>query len=54
MFLIIKRKTKAQNKKTDIKKILTQRELSQIEKLEKDMAFMRGNIQEINKKSSCF
>ncbi len=49
VFSVIERKRNAGNNKNEIKKKPTKKELSEIEKLKKDIAVMKNNIKDINK-----
>ena len=50
VFSIIERKSKAENEKKEIKKKPTKRELSEFEKMKKELALVKNNFEDLNKK----
>ena len=50
VFSVSERKTISESKKLDVKKESTKRELSEIEKIKKNLALVKNNVEDLNKK----
>ncbi len=50
VFSVVERKSKVGNEKKEIKKKPTKRELSEIERIKKDVALVKNNVEDLNKK----